>query len=348
MNFTFFKISGRKINMENKKLRVALLAGGTSPEREVSKSSGSSIYKALLSLGYETKLIDPAYGKNQPTDSEAFFSEADFAEISTRNYIEVINSDLFDDVDIAFLGLHGKWGEDGTIQSLLEMRGIKYTGSNILASANGMDKEMSKILFRHFNVSTPEWLVIENSKFDLNGIQSSIENKFGYPCVIKPNDQGSTVGLTVCKNKNEVKGAIELALSFSKKALIEEYIDGHELTVAVLENKALPVLEIKPKHGLYDYECKYTKGMSEYIVPAQIPENVFMELQKESEEAFKALGCSVYGRLDYRMSNDFKIYCLEVNTLPGMTSTSLVPKMAKAVGISFEELIDKIINLSLK
>lgn len=334
--------------MENKKLKVALLVGGTSPEREVSKLSCSSIYKALLSLGYETKLIDPAYGKNQPADVEAFFKETDFAEISTRNYIEAVNSELFDDIDIAFIGLHGKWGEDGTIQSLLEMRGIKYTGSNILASANGMDKEMSKILFRHFNISTPEWIIVDNPDYNLGNVQKSIDEKLGYPCVVKPNDQGSTVGLTVCKNKNEIKTAVELALSFSKKALIEEYIDGHELAVAVLENRALPVLEIKPKHGLYDYECKYTKGMSEYVVPAQIPENVFMELQKESEEAFKALGCSVYGRLDYRMSSDFKIYCLEVNTLPGMTSTSLVPKMAKAIGISFEELIDKIITLSLK
>ncbi len=331
---------------KDSKPAVALLLGGTSPEREVSKSSGLSIYKALKSLNYEVKLIDPAYGKNQPAREEDFFDSKDYSEISNRNYVEAVDSDLFNDVDIAFLALHGKWGEDGTIQSLLELRGIKYTGSDVLASSISMDKLMSKILFQHYNIPTPKWIAAGKAD-EAESVKDRIKDSFGFPCVVKPNDQGSTVGLTICKVEEEIEEALRLALQFSDKALIEEYISGHEVTVAVLDNKSLPVLEIKPKHGIYDYECKYTSGMSEYEVPAKLPEEVMHELQVEALRAFNALGCRVYARMDFRLSNDMKPYCLEANTLPGMTSTSLVPKMAKAVGIGFEDLIDKIIKLSL-
>ncbi len=333
--------------IENSQIRVALILGGTSPEREVSKSSSKSIYKALKSLGYQIRLVDQAYGKNQPMNEDDFFAEKDYSVLSNRNYVEAINSSLFDEVDIAFLGLHGKWGEDGTIQSLLELRGIKYTGSSVISSAMSMDKIMSKILFQHYGISTPKWIAIEKRNLDTEKIKKEIKEKFGYPCVIKPNDQGSTVGLTICQTEDEVSEAVKLAFQFSGKVLIEEYISGHEVTVGIIDNKALPVLEIKPKHGIYDYECKYTHGMSEYEVPANLPENVKAELQSQSLKAFQALECSSYGRIDFRVSNDFKTYCLEVNSLPGMTSTSLVPKMAMAVGITFEELIDKIIKLSL-
>jgi len=332
--------------MDKKSLTVALLLGGYSPEREVSKNSSKSIYNALLNLGHSVKLIDPAYGKNQPKNIEDFFAEKDYSEISASNYIDVFNTNLFDGVDIAFLGLHGKFGEDGLIQSLLEIKGIKYTGSNINASSIAMNKEMSKFLFDYFNVNTPKW-ISTTKNYNLKEITAKIENIVGYPCVIKPNDQGSTVGLTICQNEKSVEKALTLALSLSNKAIIEEYISGKELTIAILGNKALPVLEIKPEHGLYDYECKYTSGKSKYIVPAEINEDVAKFMQKEAAIAFKALGCTVYGRLDYRLSESNVPYCLEVNTLPGMTSTSLVPKMAKAVGITFDELIAKIINLSL-
>ncbi len=182
--------------MNKKDLVVALLLGGTSPEREVSKSSGSSIYRALTSLGYKTILIDPAYGKHQPHKEEDFFAAKDFAEISNRNYVEAINSKLFDEVDIAFLALHGKWGEDGTIQSLLELRGIKYTGSNVVSSAMSMDKIMSKILFKHYDIDTPEWIEVNQHEKEID-VKKAIKEKFGFPCVVKPNDQGSTVGLTI-------------------------------------------------------------------------------------------------------------------------------------------------------
>jgi len=331
----------------NTSITVALLLGGTSPEKEVSKSSSKSIMKALRDLGYKVKLINPAYGLNQPKDEEKFFEEKEYTSISNRNYIEIINSTLFDNVDIVFIGLHGKWGEDGTVQSLLEMRGIKYTGSNVLTSSLAMDKCMAKIMFKHFDVSTPNWFIVNNYEQDYSLIQEKIKKFFGYPCVIKPNDQGSTIGLTICRGDVEVEQAVKNALEFSNKALVEEYIAGREMTVAIIGQQALPVLEIKPLSGFYDYKSKYTSGMTEYIVPADIPIKTAEHLQHQALLAFNSVGCKSYARVDFRLSKENKSYCLEINTLPGMTSTSLVPKMAKAAGISFEELIDRIIKYSM-
>lgn len=334
--------------MANKDINIALLVGGVSSEREVSKASGESVYKALNYLGYNVTVIDPAYGLNQPGNVTDFFSQKDFTEMSNRNYIEVINSALFDNIDAVFIALHGKWGEDGKIQSLLELRDIKYSGSKVLASALAMDKSLSKIMFQHYHVDTPRWFVVEKDDSDLRLIQEKIKKFFDYPCVIKPNDEGSTVGLTICRGDVEVYEAVEKARKFSRKVLVEEYIAGRELTVGILDQQVLPVLEIKPKSGFYDYEHKYTHGMSEYVVPAELPAKVSEHLQHQALLAFNSLGCSSYSRVDFRLTSDYKSYCLEVNTLPGMTSTSLLPKMAKTVGISFEELIDRIIKNALK
>jgi len=334
--------------MNNSNLTIALLLGGVSPEREVSKSTGKSILQALRELNYKVKIIDPAYGLNQPEDENKFFESENYSELSPRNYIEVINSSLFDDVDVAFIALHGKWGEDGTLQSLLEMRGIKYTGSKILASSLSMDKCMSKIMFQHYDVSTPKWFIVRKNEKDYNLIREKIKKFFGYPCVVKPNDQGSTIGLTICRGDSEIQKSIELAQQYSDKVLIEEYISGREVTVGIIGQQPLPVLEIKPKSGFYDYTSKYTSGMTEYEVPADIPQKVAEHLQHQALLAFNSIGCESYARIDFRLTKDFKTYCLEVNTLPGMTSTSLLPKMAKAAGISFEELIQRIINYALK
>lgn len=333
--------------MSKSKPKVALLVGGTSPERQVSKMSGKGVLQALRTLQYPTVVIDPAYGLHQPKKEEHFFLEKDFTEISNRNCIDAINSTLFDDVDVVFSAMHGKWAEDGTIQSLLELRGLKYTGSKVLASSLAMDKEMSKIVFKQAGVQTAEWLSVNNSKQNLESLIKEIKNRIGFPCIIKPNDQGSTVGLKLIKAESEVKEGIKLALQFSSKALIEKYIPGRELTVAILLNEALPVLEIVPKSGMYDYEHKYTSGMSEYIVPANIPEAVAKQAQQQALTAFHSLSCEGYARVDFRMNDQNELYCLEVNTLPGMTATSLVPKAAKAAGISFEELIEKIIHQAL-
>jgi D-alanine-D-alanine ligase len=331
-----------------KKLKVLLLLGGTSPEREVSKSTGKSIYQALQNLNCDVIVIDPAYGINQPIDVEDYFNEKDYTEISKENYLDAINLISSDQINIAFLALHGKYGEDGTIQSLLELKGIKYTGSKVLSSALAMDKIMSKILFEEYNVPTPRWIHFKKGESTTDDINNLIKKKFGYPAVVKPNDQGSTVGLTICKSSDQLADAIHNAFEYSDRILVEEYIPGRELTVAVIDDAALPVLEIRPKHGIYDYECKYTSGMSEYIVPAEIPDDIAKELQKIAVLSCKSLRCEVYARVDFRLSPDNKIYALEVNTLPGMTSLSLVPKMAKAVNIAFEELVDRIIKLSLK
>lgn len=331
----------------NSKPKVALLVGGNSPEREVSKMSGKGVLQALKLLKYPTVIIDPAYGLNQPKEEDNFFLEKDYAKISNRNSIDAINSDLLNDIDIVFSALHGKWAEDGTIQSLLELRGLKYTGSKILASALAMDKEMSKVIFRQVGVQTPDWFTVKYRNFEPNLIADQIKKEIGFPCIIKPNDQGSTVGLKFVKDEAEVEEGIVIAQQYSSKALVEKYIPGREITVAVLINEALPVLEIVPKSGLYDYKSKYTSGMSEYIVPAKIPEETAKKAQQQALKAFHSLGCEGYARVDFRLSNDNELYCLEVNTLPGMTPLSLVPKAAKAVGISFEELVKRIIQQAL-
>lgn len=333
--------------MPNKKLNIALLVGGASQEREVSKFSSRGIYDALKKLNYSIKLIDPAYGKNQPDNVEDFFSDQDLFPISSKNYIDAVNSSNLEGVDTVFIGLHGKWGEDGTIQSLLELKNLNYTGSGVLASALSMDKSMSKIMFQHFDVQTPKWFVVDRCDQNYDLIKEKINKFFGYPCIVKPNDQGSTLGLTICRGAVEVEDAIKLSCKYSQTILVEEYIPGHELSVGILENSTLPVLEIKPKHYLYDYECKYTDGMSEYIVPAEIPDKVAKHLQHQALLAYRSVGAKAYGRVDFRVTNDWDAYCLEANTLPGMTSHSLVPKMAKAVGISYEELVDRIVKFSL-
>ena len=329
------------------KLNIILLVGGTSTERYISKLSSKSIYNALKNLGHNVTLLDPAYGDNQPSETEEFFDENDFAEISNSNYIKCFNRKEFDSADLVFIGLHGKWGEDGTVQAILDLKGIKYTGSKTLASAVTMDKILSKILFDEYKIPTPKWFSFRNNEMTFDDVVSKIELEIGYPAIIKPNDQGSTVGLSICRNKDDIKNALSLAKNYSEKILVEEFIAGRELTVGIVGDIALPVLEIKPKHEIYDYECKYTSGMSEYIVPADIPVNIANDLMKTSLLAFKALECDGYARIDFRLSPENKFYLLEINTLPGMTSLSLVPKMAKAVGMSFEELVDKIIQLSL-
>ena len=332
--------------MENSKITIAVLLGGTSPERAVSKQSGKSIYFAVKSLGYNVKIIDPAYGLNQPENLEDYFSDCDCGSLSNENYIKVINSSIFSDVDLAIIALHGKWGEDGTIQSLLELKGIKYTGSGVLGSSLSMDKARSKVMFTHFGVSTPKWIEATKES-DLSLLKNEIDKKLKYPCIIKPNDQGSTIGLTKCSSPQELDEALKLALQFSAVALIEEFIAGREIAVGIINDTVLPLLEIVPKHEIYDYECKYTDGMSEYIVPAQIDSTIEEELKRQAKIAFDALECKDYGRVDFRLAEDGTPYCFEINTLPGMTSHSLVPKMAKAMNIEFDQLIDMIIKSAL-
>jgi D-alanine-D-alanine ligase len=181
----------------------------------------------------------------------------------------------------------------------------------------------------------------------LDSIKQKITEQFNFPLVVKPNDQGSAIGLSICGNFSELEEGISSAFQFSNSILIEKYIDGYEVTIGILDNLVLPVVEIKPKHSFYDYECKYTSGMSEYEVPAKLPSEVTEKLQNQALIAYNSVGCKNYGRIDFRLDRNYNPFCLEINTLPGLTSTSLLPKAAKAEGISFEELIDKIIKNSL-
>ncbi len=336
-------------------MNIALLTGGLSSEREVSLSSGRGILKALRALGHKVSVIDPIFGK-ELVDEELIFKDKVTKEYPTlekirvlqkensRKLLECAESELFNDIDLAFLGLHGKYGEDGKIQTLLELRGIKYTGSGIQSSCVAMDKDFSKIVFNRTGILTPDWISVTNIN-DIN-FDDCIK-RFGSPLVIKPNDEGSTVGLSIVDNKDDFIKGVNLALSYSEKVLIEKYIKGRELTVSIIDENAYPVIEIVPKEGFYDYEHKYSKGMSNYVCPALIPDSVSTKAKEMALAANKAIGCRVYSRVDFLMTESNDLYCLEVNTLPGMTELSLVPMAAKASGMDFNSLIDKIIRSSL-
>jgi len=342
-------------------LNIIVLTGGVSSERNVSIVSSKAIAKGLRESGHKVKVVDPIYGPNQPSEDEIFNSRPaigkefptvdELKTYSNRKVIECINSNLFDNVDIVFLGLHGKFGEDGRIQSLLEMRGVSYTGSRVTSSAMAMDKDISKIMFNHFDIPTPNWFMVEKGSYSFNHVDEKINAYFEYPVVIKPNDEGSTVGLSIVQPDVEdvqLGKALEHAFEYSDRIMVEQYIAGRELTVAILGEEALPVVEIKPKDGFYDYEHKYTSGMTQYYCPADLTEEISNELRTKALLAHRSLGCRAYSRVDFRLNPKNEYFCLEVNTLPGMTELSLVPKAAGALNISFPELLNKIIELSLK
>jgi len=344
-------------------LNIVLITGGPSSEREVSVSSSKSILKALKESGHNVIVLDPVNGKNLVSEDEIFkntvkkispgFEELEKLRIaSNRRILDCINSEIFDNIDIVFLGVHGKFGEDGKLQNLLELRGVKYTGSGVFASALAMDKDISKIILKQAGIKTPDWISVTDKNIsDFEVLGKEVNSILGFPCVVKPNDEGSTVGLSIVQPDVEdfqLQNSIELAFHFSDKVIIEKYIRGRELTVPVIGDEAFPVIEIKPKDGFYDYEHKYTKGLTEYFCPAEISIETEMLAKENALKAHKALGCSVYSRVDFILDEKNDLYCLEVNTLPGMTETSLVPKSALANGMDFKLLIESIIKLSLE
>ena len=341
-------------------MNIIVLTGGSSAERNVALASGKAISAALKRSGHNVRVVDPVFGQNQPDEDTIFqdrpvigkeFPTAEeLHAFSNRKVMECINSSLFDNIDIVFLGLHGKFGEDGRIQSLLELRGVNYTGSGVTSSAMAMDKNISKIMFNHYNIPTAKWLMLKKGISEPIKVDESIKLQIGYPAVIKPNDEGSTVGLSIVQPDVEdvqLGKALEDAFAYSDHVMAEEYIDGRELTVAILGDQSLPVVEIKPKSGFYDYVHKYTKGFTDYFCPADLPEKLAIDIREKAMIAHRSLGCSVYSRVDFRLNSRGESYCLEVNTLPGMTELSLVPKAAGASGIQFEELLNRIIELSL-
>jgi len=242
--------------------------------------------------------------------------------------------------DVLFLALHGGQGEDGTLQALLDLTGVPYTGSGHLASALAMDKDLSKHLFRAAGVPTPDWLMAPTTT-------EQVAATLGFPVIVKPSKQGSTVGLSIVKRPEELRPAIDEAFVHDDEVMIEQFIAGRELTVGVLGDETLPVGEIIAKHEIYDYECKYTPGMAVEEFPARLTEAETRAVQSLARKAFDALKLRGYARIDFRMSSDGTFYCLEANTLPGMTQTSLIPQAAAAAGISFPELCDRIVQLAL-
>ena len=336
-------------------MNIAVFLGGTSAEREVSLASGKAVVSALREARHTVVPIDPALGARQPANEEDLYRDIlhgapptleALAKLTPRNIIECVNSPLLDGIDVVFLALHGEWGEDGKIQSLLEMRGVKYTASGVMASALTMDKSMTKILLRHNGIKTGKWEMVRGGIFDRSFIDRTVA-AIGLPLVVKPNDQGSTVGLTIVANADEIPAAIDLAAKFSTSVMLEEFIPGRELTVSIVGDRVLPIIEIKPKDGFYDYQHKYTKGMTEYLCPADLPADLAERIQRDSMRVFETTQCRGFARVDFRLRDDGEYYCLEINTLPGMTATSLVPKAAAAAGISFPALCDTIVKLSL-
>lgn len=336
-------------------MKIAVVFGGISPERNVSLTGGKAVIDALKSLGHEVVAVDPAFGKDAVVSDEIL---ADMGKMPTldelekyppKNLIDCVNSEIFDDIDVAFIVLHGKYGEDGKFQALLELRGIPYTGSDIKASSTAIDKAASKLLFLASGIPTPQWTVLTPDEYEDFDLIKNIRDEFGEVLVVKPNDQGSTVGITIIEDGNidDIIDAVKLAGQFSNKVLIEEFIEGSEITVSIVGSRALPIIEIVPESGFYDYEHKYTKGHTEYICPADLSDDITDFTQNLALTAYNVIGCEGFARADFRLNDEGQAYLLEINTIPGFTATSLVPMAAQETGIEFPELCQELIDLAL-
>ncbi|MCP8616724.1 D-alanine--D-alanine ligase family protein [Salirhabdus salicampi] len=306
-------------------MKIAVLYGGVSGEREVSLSTGTGMMNALKAKGHEVIGID--------------FHPNHITEITKL------------DVDLVFIGLHGKYGEDGKVQSVLDMANIPYVGSGVLASALAMDKSKAKQIFDYNGIPTAKSRTY--AKYENDGtLREQVLQHFTPPFVIKPNQEGSTLGLTIVQNEDDIGKAIAEGFQHDDEIIVEDYVKGREVTVAVWGEKgkeeALPIIEIIPKNDYYDYESKYKVGGSEHIVPAKLDDDIAATIQKYAVLAHQLMGCETYSRVDFIVTEENIPFILEVNTLPGMTPTSLFPDAAKAVGISYEDMIEKFIHISLQ
>jgi len=339
-------------------MNIVVLCGGLSNERDVSITSGSCVARAMRERGHRVVLCDLFYGcedeysnpeelfgreqedvsyrvSEESPDIDKLFAEGDGSRIG-RNVVELCKA-----ADIAFLALHGEEGENGKLQALLDMYGVKYTGSGYLGSAIAMNKELSKIMFRENGIPTPQGIVLEKGAASYADV--------GFPCVVKPCSGGSSVGTSIVYSRDEYDKALDTAFRFEAHVLVEQYIKGRELTVGIMDGKAMPVIEIIPKTGFYDYKNKYQAGLTDEICPAELSAEDTERVQRLAERVMKALMVDVYCRADFLMDNrDGTLYCLEANTLPGMTPTSLVPQMGREMGLSFGELCERIISVSME
>ena len=343
-------------------MKITVLLGGSSAERDVSLASGLRIAAALRTKGHDVRLLDPATGPVDAAGEEQLRAAGVKAEPPSLEQLASLSRGTISPrlaempeitgADVVFLALHGGTGEDGTIQAILDLAGVCYTGSGHLASALAMDKDLSKVLFRHCGVKTADWLMappprVETDSREHEDFVKKAEKTLGLPVVVKPSKQGSTVGLTVVKERRQLAPAIALAFRYDDEVMVERFVPGRELTVGILGDEALPVIEIKPKKEIYDYECKYTKGMAEEF-PAVLESQVERDLHRQALAAFRALKLGGYARIDFRLTEAGEPYCLEANTLPGMTETSLIPQAAAARGMDFPSLCERIVRLALE
>ncbi|MDR2043863.1 MAG: D-alanine--D-alanine ligase [Clostridium sp.] len=341
------------------KRKIVVLAGGTSAERDVSLSSGSMVYKALKKRGYRAILVDVYLGYDGDCD-RAFESDRDWAEgiediTETSPDLERIRQarqgdhrDFFGRgvlklcriADVVFLALHGANGEDGKVQACFELMGIRYTGTGFVSSAIAMDKGLTKDIFRAYQIPAPTGIRLWQGKEE--------SCRIPFPCIVKTVCGGSSVGVFLVRNEEEYERARKEAFGYGKELIIEQYIEGREFSVGVLGGKALPVIEIAPKQGFYDYKNKYQAGSTVETCPAQLSQEQTQALQEMAEKVFSVLRMSSYARMDFRMNPEGEIFCLEANSLPGMTPLSLLPQEAAAAGMDFEDLCEEIIRLSLQ
>lgn len=339
-------------------MKVVVLAGGTSTERDVSLSTGSMIYKALKKNGHQAILLDVYLGYEGDVE-DIFERDTDWASrvgaVSEQNpdleAIKALRPDgaknffgpnvlsLCQSADAVFMALHGANGEDGKIQACFELMGIPYTGTDFVSSAMAMDKGITKDIFKAHNIPTPAGIRLQEGETEAE--------KVPYPCIVKACCGGSSVGVCVAHNDEEYEMAKKEAFRYDKEAVVEQYIEGREFSVGVMDGKALPIIEIAPKQGFYDYKNKYQAGSTVETCPADLSKEKTEEMQSIAERVFRALRLKNYARMDFMMGKDGSLYCLEANTLPGMTPTSLLPQEAAVIGISFEELCEKILGYAL-
>jgi D-alanine-D-alanine ligase len=331
-------------------MRVAVLMGGTSDEREVSLSSGAEVADALREAGHEVVAVDTAHGPLSPEEEARLLSggvhaappgASDLARLDERHTVALMGDPSLKDISVFFLALHGGSGEDGTLQALLDVARVTYTGSDRLGCSLAMDKEVSKRLLRDAGVPTPDWLTGQPT-------EAEVVEALGLPVIVKASSGGSSLRLILAHDRAELGAAIRESRGWDDVVLFERYHAGRELTVGVLGAETLPVGEIIPEHEIFDYECKYQPGMAQEIFPADIPESLAKRLGELALTAHRALRMRDYSRVDFIVDGDGdgQPWCLEANALPGMTANSLLPKAARAAGMEFPELCDRIISLA--
>ena len=343
-------------------MKIVVLAGGLSPERNVSLSTGTMVTEALRALGHRAGLIDMFFGLEQGRADESFFDAPvpdSFKKISREAPdLEQVRAsrpgdsksvfgpgvlELCQMADMVFLALHGTCGEDGKVQAAFDLMGIPYTGAGYLSSAIAMDKDLTKRMVADV-VNTPGWKTVEYKVEDIDGLVEHAR----LPLVVKPVASGSSIGVSIAHTADELRKALTNGLELGGRTVLEEYIKGREIQVGILEGKALPSIEIIPKEGFYDYANKYQPGAALEVCPSEIPAEWEEKLRAAALRVYETLGLSVYSRADFIVTSDGEPWFLEINTLPGMTPTSLLPQEAAAVGINYNELCHRIVNASLE